>query len=78
MSATLGVTLILLAAGNIACALTVAYLARRYRLLTGEVTELQAVVDMLLLASGKPAVFADRHGLEYVFDPTKLPPPEDP
>jgi hypothetical protein len=75
VSAALGVIVVLLAAGNVACAATVAYMARRYRLLSGEVTELQAVADMLLLANGKPAVFAARHGLEYVLDPTKLPPP---
>jgi hypothetical protein len=48
------------------------------RQLRDEVTELQAAVDLVLLEHGRPPVFANRYGLDYVIDPTKVPPPEAP
>lgn len=47
---------------------TVAWMlsARRERRLTEEVTELQAVVDMMLLDHGRPTIFAQRYDLEIV------------
>lgn len=49
--------------------------ARRYRMLGGEVAELQAIVDGLLMEHGRPPVYATRYGLTIATDPTKMPPP---
>lgn len=69
--------IILLAAANVATAWLVAVLSRRWRQTSDEVVELQAMVDLLLLDSGRKAYFGDRHGIEYVLDPSKLPPPQE-
>lgn len=64
-------------AGVIACAVQLVLAARRERKLIGEVTELQAIVDSIMIGHGMPTVFAQRYGLEVALDPTKMSPPGD-
>lgn len=62
--------IILLSVGFAGCALMYAMTSRQVRRQSDEITELQATVDLLLVDSGHPAVFAPRYGLELV-DPTE-------
>lgn len=61
----------------IAVAVFVALLARRQRRTVDEVTELQGVMDLVLLSNGMPPAFADRYNVDFVIDPDHIPPPKE-
>lgn len=48
----------------IAVAVMLMWTSRAHRRLSDEVTELQAIVDLMLLDSGKPPVFARRYDVD--------------
>lgn len=58
------VSIILLSVSIVAVAVMCAVLTRRLGGLADEVTEMQALCDLLLLDHGRPPVFAERYGVE--------------
>lgn len=77
MTATTLAIVLLNSAGVIVCAVQLMLAARREHKLIGEVTELQAVVDSIMIGHGMPTIFAQRYDLEVAIDPTKMAPPGD-
>lgn len=77
MTAVLVVAVWVSCAATISCAVQLIAMARRYRTLATELTELQAIVDAMLMDHGRPPVFALRYGMTLATDPTKIPPPSD-
>lgn len=63
--------------GIIAVAVVLALMARRQRRTVDEVTELQGVMDLVLLSNGMPPAFADRYNVDFVIDPDHIPPPQE-
>lgn len=77
MSTVLAIGILVNSAGIIALAVMQVVLARGQRRSVEEVTELQGVVDMLLITRGLPPVFAERYDVEIAIDATKIQPPQE-
>lgn len=50
--------------GIIAVAVMIVWMSRRYRQLSDELVEMQAVIDLILVEHGKRPVFAPRYDLD--------------
>lgn len=64
--AAVGISVLINSLGIIAVALTLAWMSRQHRRLSDEVTELQAIVDLILVDHDQPPVFAPRYDVEIV------------